>query len=439
MTSFYSEPNSNPNMEDINRNDTESSESGMGSFLNPSDLIACQNICHVNICTSISQLVGCVEEFIFPTPLEWLLISMHLMLFSIGVVGNFLVCFVVLRSKHMQTVTNLFIVNLAGADAVVLVLCSPPTVLQEVTETWYLGETMCKVVIFFQNTVVGVSVLTLSAIAVERYFAICRPLKSRITLRKVTITILIIWIVSATLASPNLNNRVVDYFSDPALSGYLTSCDTNLEVDLRIIYNWFIIITLYIVPMIIIAIFYLIISHHLWHVRVPGTAVRTSNHESNQGYRTHAEVQLASRKKVAKMLIAIVLLFAACYFPINLIFILRQAGVLEAYNESSILPVVFMCAHLLCYINSAFNPLIYNFMSVKFKKEFRNVFSCMRRENTPLHHESTWFHSTRMVRQPTNNSNHSASRILRVHDVTYPALTNHRVIDNDDLDNGESV
>ena len=46
--------------------------------------------------------------------------------------------------------------------------------------------------------------------------------------------------------------------------------------------------------------------------------------EGGQGYRNHAEVQLASRKKVAKMLIAIVLLFAAFYFPLNLIFVLRS-------------------------------------------------------------------------------------------------------------------
>lgn len=45
--------------------------------------------------------------------------------------------------------------------------------------------------------------------------------------------------------------------------------------------------------------------------------------ENGNGYETHAEVQLDSRKKVAKMLIAIVILFAACYLPINLIFVLR--------------------------------------------------------------------------------------------------------------------
>lgn len=121
-----------------------------GQALDQNDFFACRNICSADVCASLHLTLECVKAFIFPTPLEWLFICLHLVLFTIGVIGNFLVCFVVLRSKHMQTVTNLFIVNLAVADAVVLVLCSPPTVLQSVTETWFLGDIMCKVVIFFQ-------------------------------------------------------------------------------------------------------------------------------------------------------------------------------------------------------------------------------------------------------------------------------------------------
>lgn len=50
----------------------------------------------------------------------------------------------------MRTVTNIFIVNLAVADFFVILLCLPPTVVWDVTETWFLGETLCKVVIYFQ-------------------------------------------------------------------------------------------------------------------------------------------------------------------------------------------------------------------------------------------------------------------------------------------------
>ncbi|GFO09740.1 allatotropin receptor [Plakobranchus ocellatus] len=289
------------------------------------DRIQCSVFCQPELCESLDKTAECIRDYIFPTPLEWLFICLHVVLFMVGVLGNLLVCFVVLRSKHMQTVTNLFIVNLAGADAVLLILCSPPSVLQSVTETWWLGGIMCKVVVFFQNTVVGVSVLTLCAIAVERYFAICRPLRSRITMRKVTVTVALIWLVSALLATPNITNIVQNTFTQPELSSYLQSCISSMDLQLQRFYNLFLIVALYLLPLVIIAIFYLIISHHLWNVQVPGATIRGECQmgQSGQGYRNHAEVQLASRKKVAKMLIAIVVLFALFYFPLNLIFVLR--------------------------------------------------------------------------------------------------------------------
>ena len=68
----------------------------------------------------------------------------------LGLVGNFLVCFAVWRNPHMRTVTNYFIVNLALADFMVCLICLPPTVIGDVTETWYMGNVMCKIVQYLQ-------------------------------------------------------------------------------------------------------------------------------------------------------------------------------------------------------------------------------------------------------------------------------------------------
>lgn len=65
-------------------------------------------------------------------------------------IGNALVCLAVYTNHSMRTVTNIFIVNLAVADFFVILLCLPPTVVWDVTETWFLGEMLCKVVIYFQ-------------------------------------------------------------------------------------------------------------------------------------------------------------------------------------------------------------------------------------------------------------------------------------------------
>lgn len=91
-----------------------------------------------------------LNDYIFPKSYEWMLITTHAIVFVIGLIGNALVCIAVYRNHSMRTVTNYFIVNLAVADFMVILICLPPTVLWDVTETWFFGNAMCRLVLYFQ-------------------------------------------------------------------------------------------------------------------------------------------------------------------------------------------------------------------------------------------------------------------------------------------------
>lgn len=56
----------------------------------------------------------------------------YLLIFLVCMVGNGVVCFIVLRSKNMRTVTNLFILNLAISDLLVGIFCMPTTLVDNV-------------------------------------------------------------------------------------------------------------------------------------------------------------------------------------------------------------------------------------------------------------------------------------------------------------------
>lgn len=56
----------------------------------------------------------------------------YLLVFVVGLVGNFFVIAVVYRSPRMRTVTNFFIVNLAVADILVIVFCLPATLMSNI-------------------------------------------------------------------------------------------------------------------------------------------------------------------------------------------------------------------------------------------------------------------------------------------------------------------
>lgn len=96
------------------------------------------------------EYVTMLKEYIYPQTYEWILIGTHTAVFIIGLVGNALVCIAVYRNHTMRTVTNYFIVNLAVADFMVILFCLPATVLWDVTETWFLGDYLCKILLYFQ-------------------------------------------------------------------------------------------------------------------------------------------------------------------------------------------------------------------------------------------------------------------------------------------------
>jgi hypothetical protein len=99
---------------------------------------------------SAEEFEAVINEYIRPGAFIYVLIVLYIIVFIIGLVGNFLVCFAVWRNHHMRTVTNYFIVNLAVADFMVILFCLTPTLLEDVRHTWYFGAVLCKILKYLQ-------------------------------------------------------------------------------------------------------------------------------------------------------------------------------------------------------------------------------------------------------------------------------------------------
>ena len=89
-------------------------------------------------------------DYISPKFYHWIFIVLFFLVFIVGVTGNFMVCYSVWKSRQLKTVTNYFLVNLAAADFLVLLLCLPPSVIQDVTQSWFLGAALCKIFVYLQ-------------------------------------------------------------------------------------------------------------------------------------------------------------------------------------------------------------------------------------------------------------------------------------------------
>ena len=65
------------------------------------------------------------------------------LIFLLGMTGNCLVAFVVMRNKAMQTITNIFITNLAISDILMCALAVPFTPLAFFLNSWVFGPELC--------------------------------------------------------------------------------------------------------------------------------------------------------------------------------------------------------------------------------------------------------------------------------------------------------
>ncbi|XP_015921800.1 orexin receptor type 2-like [Parasteatoda tepidariorum] len=366
--------------------------------------------CTNEYCVSDEDYLSMIEDYIFPSSTyEWILIFLHITVFLVGLIGNALVSVSVYRNHSMRTVTNYFIVNLAVADFLVILICLPPTVLWDVTKTWFFGSITCKLVLYLQNVSVGVSVLTLTFISVDRWYAICHPLSFKSTPSRAKSSIFLIWSIAILIALPEAIVLDTRKKTLPVDIVYLTDCTHTWSENSVRIYQLFLILVLYVAPFSLMAYTYYQITRVLWNKNIPGSA-RTCGNSTFVGRSavrsTTCESQIRSRRKASKMLIAVVVMFSLCYFPVHLINLLRYTVGLPQTPATT---VVSLLSHWLCYANSAINPIIYNIMNGKFRQEFKNTFTCQcwkknSRASYFCKYTSTVSHSDKRIHELANFS-----------------------------------
>ncbi|CAI9546981.1 unnamed protein product, partial [Staurois parvus] len=90
-----------------------------------------------------------------------------------------MVVLVVLRTKHMRTPTNCYLVSLAIADLMVLVAAGLPNITDSLYGSWVYGYMGCLCITYLQYLGINASSCSITAFTIERYLAICHPIKAQ--------------------------------------------------------------------------------------------------------------------------------------------------------------------------------------------------------------------------------------------------------------------
>ncbi|XP_049742004.1 neuropeptide FF receptor 2 [Elephas maximus indicus] len=314
-----------------------------------------------------------VNYYLHQPQVAAIFIISYFLIFFLCMVGNTVVCFIIMRNKHMHTVTNLFILNLAISDLLVGIFCMPITLLDNIIAGWPFGNTMCKISGLVQGISVAASVFTLVAIAVDRFRCVVYPFKPKLTIKTAFVIIVIIWVLAITIMSPSavmLHVQEEKYYQVRLNSQGKTSpvywCREDWpNQEMRKIYTTVLFANIYLAPLSLIVIMYGRIGISLFKTPVPHT-----------GKQNQEQWRAVSKKKqkVIKMLLIVALLFILSWLPLWTLMMLSDYADLSP-NELYVINIyIYPFAHWLAFCNSSVNPIIYGFFNENFHRGFQDAF-----------------------------------------------------------------
>ncbi|XGW09795.1 hypothetical protein V3C99_011787 [Haemonchus contortus] len=316
------------------------------------------------------------EAIVVPTVIAYSLI------FIIGTVGNICTCVVITRNRSMHTHTNFYLFSLALSDLVVLFLGLPMELygVIDFAYPYQFSEWVCKGRAYLIEFTSYASILVICSFTVERWMAICHPLRSQSSpkVSRAYMTIMLMWTISAISALPmgfivKINRLPLPEWAldqpwiETVSEDYMTVKDTQfcaMDVDQpeqqkRLIYFAF--IAFFMVPAFLMTMMYCQIGARI--------AAKDSLLSVDKN-----EMRVKATHTAIRMLISVVVSFFLCWLPFH---IQRLLSLFISYYEGNVSPAVETLFSLVYYIsgccyysNSAMNPILYNLFSAKYRKAF---------------------------------------------------------------------
>ncbi|XP_013780780.2 thyrotropin-releasing hormone receptor-like [Limulus polyphemus] len=296
------------------------------------------------------------------------------LIFLIGVLGNIMVVIVVTNTRSMLTPTNCYLVSLSIADLMVLIASVPNEVLSYflLGDEWIWGRAGCIIFIFLQYLGINASSLSITAFTIERYIAICHPMKAQMvcTVNRAKKIIIGVWVFACLYCSPwlFLTKTVPIYYKGHA---DVETCTFALSREHYLGYFFADLMLFYIFPLLLSCMLYGLIARILFTSEIPRNMVKGGNSPGDSVKSSNP----STRVQVVKMLAVVVALFATLWLPYRALVVYNSFAV-HRYME----PWFLMFCKTMIFINSAINPILYNAMSIKFRRAFKRTLSCCQRQ-----------------------------------------------------------
>lgn len=283
----------------------------------------------------------------------------------IGFFGNALVVLVVLCNPQMRSTTNILIINLAMADLLFIVFCVPFTGWDYTLNYWPFGDIWCRVVQYLVIVCAYASIYTLVLMSLDRFLAVVHPITSMSvrTERNAYLAIMLTWVIILLACIPALFAHGMIVLNDS-----FSSCTFRVDLGYNIAaFQISFFMSSFVIPLALIFILYVLMLKRLWFGAAPGGRVSAES--------------VRSKKRVTRLVVVVVVVFAVCWCPVQVVLVLKSVDLYGLpMNPPRI--VVQIASQILAYTNSCVNPFLYAFLSDNFRKSFRKVIFCYRKNST---------------------------------------------------------
>ncbi|XP_022068631.1 endothelin receptor type B-like [Acanthochromis polyacanthus] len=302
------------------------------------------------------------------------------LIFVVGIIGNSTLLRIIYKNKCMRNGPNVLIGSLALGDLLYIIIAIPINVFKLIAEDWPFGVYVCKLMPFIQKASVGITVLSLCALSIDRYHAVTswsRVKGMGIPLWK-AVEVTLIWLVAVVLAVPEA--LAFDMLEMPYRGNKLRICllhpeqTTSFMKRYQEIKDWWLFGFYFCLPLACTGIFYTLMSCEMLS-RKKGMRIALNDH-------------MKQRREVAKTVFCLVLIFAFCWLPLHLSRILKKT----IYDQNdpnrcellSFLLVMDYIGINMASLNSCINPIALYFVSQKFKNCFQSCLCCWCYRSSPL-------------------------------------------------------
>ncbi|OQV15509.1 Melanopsin [Hypsibius exemplaris] len=337
--------------------------------------------------------------YTFPQPSYVWHLTLAVIILILGVIsisGNAAVIYIFCSTRGLRNPSNALIVNLAISDFAMMITMCPMYFLSSLQEKWIFGREACRFYGFCGALFGTVSIITIAAIAVDRYLVICKPfllMRSTMTRERAKFAIAFVWLYSLGWAAPPLCG-----VSNYVLEGFLTTCSFDYldpSSESRIfIFTMF--IGAYVAPLSIIIISYLLIVYEVYaHSK---KFKKAASKMKGKGAAQKQNDELAKKKKeiqTAKIACTITICWTAAWTPYAMV-ALMGIGSRHAWLSPILSQLPALCAKTA----AVYNPLVYAISHPKYRDALKKIFPfliCIKSPDEEIKGTSSVGKSTRIA------------------------------------------